>query len=97
MFKNNRTPLRTWPRCASNKDCRSRAENDKDHIKSELLFARQPDLAAALTNILFLSIFSTETARRSCRNFDFFQKMSADFPTFARGLAGAPQSLPAVA
>ena len=34
---------------ATDKDCPSSADNDKDHIKSELLFARQPDLAAAHT------------------------------------------------
>jgi hypothetical protein len=41
----------TCPRRASDKDCRSRAENAKDHTKSQLLFARQPDLAATLTNV----------------------------------------------
>jgi hypothetical protein len=39
------------------KDCRSPADNDKDHIKSELLFARQPDLAAAHTSLPFSLIF----------------------------------------
>jgi hypothetical protein len=34
---------------ASDKDCRPPADNDKDQIKSQLLFARQPDLAAAHT------------------------------------------------
>jgi hypothetical protein len=33
---------------ASDKDFAGHpADNDKDHIKSELLFARQPDLAAS--------------------------------------------------
>ena len=57
---------------ASDKDCRSPADNDKDHIKSELLFARQPDLAAAHTPVPFPLILSTETASRSCRNLIFF-------------------------
>jgi hypothetical protein len=59
---------------ASDKDCRSPADNDKDHLKSELLFARQPDLAAVHTSLPFPLIFSTETARRSCRILDSFQK-----------------------
>jgi hypothetical protein len=59
---------------ASDKDCRSRADNDKHQIKSELLFARQPDLAAVHTSLPFPLIFSTETARRSCRNLDFFSE-----------------------
>jgi hypothetical protein len=59
---------------ASDKDCRSPADNDKNQIKSELLFPREPDLAAAHTTVAFPLIFSTETARRSCRNLDFFLK-----------------------
>src|SRR5204862_2651004 len=64
--------------CASDEDCRSRAENDKDHIKSELLFARQPDLPAALTSVACPLILSTETARRSFETLTFFQKTNVD-------------------
>jgi hypothetical protein len=42
---------------ASDKDCGSPADNDKDHIKSELLFARQPDLAAVHTSLPFPTLF----------------------------------------
>jgi hypothetical protein len=63
---------------ASDKDCRSPADNDKDHIMSELLFARQPDLAAAHTPVPFPLILSTETASRSCRNLNFFQKTTSN-------------------
>ena len=58
----------------SDKDCRSPADNDKHQIKSELLFARQPDLAAVHTSLPFPLIISTETARRSSRNPNFFRK-----------------------
>src|SRR6266446_8775757 len=78
MFKENRTALQTGAGCASDEDCRSRAENDKDHIKSELLFARRPDLPAALTSVACPLILSTETARRSFETLTFFQKTTAD-------------------
>jgi hypothetical protein len=63
---------------ASDKDCRSRADNDKHQIKSELLFARQPDLAAVHTSLPFPLILSTETARRSFEPSIFFQKTTAN-------------------
>jgi hypothetical protein len=59
---------------ASDKDCRSPADNDKDHLKSELLFARQPDLAAVHTSLPFPLTLSTETARRSFESLIFFRK-----------------------
>jgi hypothetical protein len=59
---------------ANDEDCRSPADNDKDHIKSELLFARQPDLAAAHTTVPSPLIFSTETARRSFETSIFSRK-----------------------
>jgi hypothetical protein len=78
MFKDNRTALGRAPRRASDKDFPSRAENAKDHVNNELLCARQLGLAAALTNVPFPLICSTETARRSCRNLNFSQKTTAD-------------------
>jgi len=71
---------------ARDKDCRSPADNDKAHIKSELLFAPQPGLVATLINVPFPLIFSTETARRSCRNLNFFQKTTANMSCNARDI-----------
>jgi hypothetical protein len=69
---------------ASDKDCRSPADNDKDHIKSELLFARQPDLAAAHTTVPFpLNLFYGNSEAKF-RNLNFFQKATADISRFAR-------------
>jgi hypothetical protein len=48
MFKDSNGPTEVTG-YARDKDCLPPADNDKDQIKSELLFARQPDLAAAHT------------------------------------------------
>src|SRR5207245_10771871 len=70
---------------AIDEKCRSQAENDKDHTKSELLFARQPDLLAALTSVAGPLILSTETARRSFETLTFFRKRPrTSHPTMRR-------------
>src|SRR5436189_4788247 len=67
----------TYPRRASDKHCRSRAENAKNHTKSELLFARQPDLAAAHTSVAFpLNPFYGNSEAKLPKVF-FFQKTTA--------------------
>jgi hypothetical protein len=78
MFKDNRTALYDRDG-ATDKNCRSRAENDKDQIKSELLFARQPDLVAALTSVPFppLSPFYGNNEAKF-RSLIFFQQTNAD-------------------
>jgi hypothetical protein len=63
---------------ASKKDCRARADNGKDPIKSEL-FDPVPQFGDSAHRSSFPSIISKETATRSYQR-NFFQKTTVDLP-----------------
>ena len=63
---------------ASKKDCRARADNGKDPIKSEL-FDPVFQFGDSAHRSSFPSIISKETATRSYQR-NFFQKTTADLP-----------------
>jgi hypothetical protein len=63
---------------ASKKDCRARADNGKDPIKSKL-FDPVSQFGDSAHRSSFPSIISKETATRSYQR-NFFQKTTADLP-----------------